>query len=176
VIEEAMRLAAAWTSVVAMLVVSARILSAGEREDEAAIRDVQARQAEAWNGHDAKAYASLFADTGDVVNVVGWWWKGRAEIEAKLTAAFAFVFRDSALTVTDVSVRFLTPDIAVAHVSWTMSGAKTPPGLPEPRQGIQTQVLQRMADGWRIAVFQNTTAVPEVPFPTGPPPSPGPPR
>src|SRR5438309_2116348 len=73
----------------------------GQCEDDAAIRQVQSRQAEAWNSHDAAAYASLFTLDGDVVNVVGWWWRGRAEIESKLRAAFALVFRDSKLTITD---------------------------------------------------------------------------
>ena len=139
--------------------------------DEAAIRDLQARQAEAWNRHDAKAYAALFAPDGDVVNVVGWWWKGPAEIERKLTAAYAFVFKDSALTITSVDVRFLTPEIAIAHVLWTMTGARTPPGAPEPKQGIQVQVLRKHEGKWLIATFQNTNSVPEAPFPAGPPPA-----
>src|SRR6188768_1924801 len=133
--------------------------------DEAAIRDLQARQAEAWNRHDAKAYAALFAPDGDVVNVVGWWWKGPAEIERKLTAAYAFVFKDSALTMTSVDVRFLTPEIAIAHVLWTMTGARTPPGAPVPKQGIQVQVLRKHEGKWLIATFQNTNSVPEAPFP-----------
>lgn len=151
-----------------------RTLPAGQAEDEAAIRAVQQRQAEAWNRHDATAYAALFAEDGDVVNVVGWWWKGRPEIERKLTAAFKFVFRESALTITGVEVRFLTADIAVAHVLWTMVGARTPQGIPEPRQGIQLQVLQRQSGKWLIASFQNTYSVPEIPFPAGPPGAPPP--
>src|SRR5512134_2594520 len=90
------------------LLASPSMSVADQQTDEAAIRVLQDRQAEAWNRHDAKAYADLFAEDGDVVNVVGWWWKGRSEIESKLTTAFAFVFRDSALTITDVKVRFLT--------------------------------------------------------------------
>jgi uncharacterized protein (TIGR02246 family) len=141
------------------------------RQDEAQIRQLQAWQAAAWNRHDAAAYANLFTEDGEVVNVVGWWWKGRGEIESKLTAAFAFAFRQSTLTITDVQVRFVRPDIAVAHVRWTMVGARTPPGIPEPRQGIQLQVLQKQRGKWLIASFQNTSSVPEVPFPTGPPSS-----
>ena len=137
--------------------------------DEAAIRSLQAQQQTAWNTHDAKAYANLFAENGEIVNVVGWWWKGRAEIEKKLTDAYAFVFRESALTITDVQVRFLTPQIAVAHVLWTMVGARTPKGIPEPQQGIQIQVLQKQADKWLITSFQNTNSIPERPFPKGPP-------
>jgi uncharacterized protein (TIGR02246 family) len=145
---------------------------AARDRDEVEIRNLQARQAEAWNRHDSTAYADLFTEDGDVVNVVGWWWKGRAEIESKLTAAFAFVFRDSTMAITGVEVRFLTPEIAVAHVRWTMTGARTPPGIPEPREGIQTQTLQKTAGKWLIAAFQNTSAVPETPFPSGPPVSP----
>jgi uncharacterized protein (TIGR02246 family) len=149
---------------------------AARDRDEAEIRNVQTRQAAAWNGHDAKAYADLFTEDGDVVNVVGWWWKGRAEIESKLTAAFAFVFRDSTLTITEVDVRFLSPEVAIAHVRWTMTGAKTPPGIPEPREGIQIQVLRKTAGRWLITAFQNTHAVPETPFPPGlPAGSPAPP-
>ncbi len=142
---------------------------AARDRDEAEIRNVQTRQAAAWNGHDAKAYADLFTEDGDVVNVAGWWWKGRAEIESKLTAAFAYVFRESTLTITEVQVRFLSPELAVAHVRWTMAGAKTPPGIPEPREGIQTQTLRKTAGRWHIAAFQNTNAVPETPFPLAPP-------
>jgi len=40
-------------------------------------------------------------------------------------------------------------DIAIAHVRWTMEGARTPPPIPEPRQGIQIQVLHRRGGAWR---------------------------
>jgi uncharacterized protein (TIGR02246 family) len=138
---------------------------------ETEIRDLQVLQAQAWNLHDAKAYADLFTEDADVVNVVGWWWKGRPQIESRLSAAFAYVFRDSTLTVTEVHVRFLTREIAIAHVLWAMAGARTPPGIPEPRQGIQTQILEKREGRWRIAAFQNTQSVPETPFPAGPPPA-----
>ena len=138
-------------------------------QDEAEIRQVQVRQAQAWNEHDATAYANLFTEDGEVVNIVGWWWKGRAEIEKKLTAAFSVVFKESTLTVTDVQTRFLTPEIAIAHVLWTMQGAKTPPNIPEPRQGIQIQVLQKLSGNWMIVSFQNTVSIPETAFPSAPP-------
>lgn len=94
---------------------------------------------------------------------------GRAEIEKKLAQAFIFVFRESNLTVTEVHVRFLSPDIAVAHVRWTMTGARTPPNIPEPRQGIQLQVLKRREGKWLIASFQNTNSLPEMSFLQGKP-------
>ena len=122
------------------------------------------------NRHDAGAYASLFAEDGDVVNVLGWWWQGRAEIKDKLSDAFAWVFRDSTLNIEEVHIRFLDAATAVVHVRWTLDGAKVPPGAPvPPRQGIQLQVLRKAEGRWLIASFQNTNSVPEMPFPKGPP-------
>jgi uncharacterized protein (TIGR02246 family) len=157
-----------------VVVLTANLFAAGSSEDEAAIRALEARQPEAWNRHDAKAYASLFTEDGDCVNIVGWWWKGRAEIEQKLTDAYVYVFKESTLTIANVDIRFLTSDTAVAHVRWTMTGARTPSGLPVPQQGIQTHLLQKQHGQWLIAAFQNTLSVPEMPFPKGsvmPPPN-----
>jgi len=145
--------------------------AAADQQDEAAIRQVQVMQAAAWNQHDARAYANLFAEDGDVVNIAGWWWRGRPEIERNLREGFEFVFAKSTLTITDVDVRFLNPSTAVAHVRWTMVGAKPPPNMPEPREGVQLQILTKQAAGWVIASFQNTNSVPVAPFPKGPSPA-----
>lgn len=153
------------TSVIAVIGPSR---AAAQSQDEREIRAVAVRQGETWSRHDAKAYAALFTEDCDVVNVVGWWWKGRPELESKLTAGFVYVFSESKLTMTDVQVRFLSEDIAIAHARWTMTGARTPPGIPEPREGIQTLVFTKKAGQWLIATFQNTHSVPEQPFPTGP--------
>jgi uncharacterized protein (TIGR02246 family) len=141
---------------------------AAQSADETEIRSVAMRQGETWSRHDAKAYAELFSEDCDVVNVVGWWWRGRAEVERKLTEAFRFVFRESKLTITDVTTRFIRPDVAVAHARWTMTGARTPAGMQEPREGIQTLVFTKDSGRWLIAAFQNTHSVPERPFPAGP--------
>jgi uncharacterized protein (TIGR02246 family) len=146
----------------------APVFAADLSADEAAIRALEARQPEAWNHHDAKAYADLFTEDGDCVNIVGWWWKGRAEIEKKLTDAYVYVFKESTLTITGVDIRFPNPEFAVAHVRWTMTGARTPAGIPVPQQGIQTHLLQKKSGQWLIVAFQNTLSVPEMPFPKGP--------
>jgi uncharacterized protein (TIGR02246 family) len=144
--------------------------SAGQSRDEADIRKVETGLQEAWNHHDMSAWANLFAEDADFVNVVGWWWKGRPEIERKHTDAHAFIFRESTLTIDEVHTRFLTPQIAVVHVLWSLVGSRKPDGTPgPPRKGIFTQVLQKRADKWLISAAQNTDSIPEVPSPKGPP-------
>jgi len=71
------------------------------------------------------------------------------------------------MTIGRASVKFLKPDVAVAHVNWTMTGALSPTGAGAdvPEQGIQTQILVRHCGHWLIAAFQNTSSVPEKPFP-----------
>jgi uncharacterized protein (TIGR02246 family) len=148
----------------------AAAFGANTGQDEAEIRQVEAGLQEAWNRHDAKAFANLFTEDADCVNVVGWWWKGRREIEKKVADAHAFIFRESTLTTNDVHIRFLTSRIAIVHVRWSLVGGKKPDGTPgQPREGIQTDVLQKQAGKWLVASFHNTDSVPEVPFPTGPP-------
>lgn len=40
-------------------------INASPRQDVAQIRELQTRQATAWNRHDATAYANLFTEDGD---------------------------------------------------------------------------------------------------------------
>jgi uncharacterized protein (TIGR02246 family) len=102
-----------------------------------------------------------------VINVLGWEWRSRAELEQKLGAAFKTVFARSTLKIGEVAVEFVTPDVAVAHVRWTMTGALSPTGSggEVPEQGIQTQVLVKQGGVWKIRDFQNTNSVPETGFP-----------
>jgi uncharacterized protein (TIGR02246 family) len=155
---------AAW-----MLAQALPVPASAQQQDDAAIRQVQVLQAAAWNRHDAQAYASLFTEDGDAVNLVGRWWRGRPEIERRLREGFEVVFARSTLTITDVDVRFLGPNTAIAHVRWTMVGAKTPPNTPEPREGIQLQILTKQVGGWLIASCQNTNSVSVLPLPKEPP-------
>ena len=140
--------------------------AASANGDEAAVRAVEVRQAQTWNAHDIHAYGALFTNDADVINVLGWWWKSRAELEAKLGAAHQGPFRLSVLSIGDVTVMFPAPDVAVAHVTWSMTGALTPDGNPAhvPEHGIQTQVLLRRGGAWLISAFQNTNGSPERAF------------
>jgi hypothetical protein len=64
--------------------------------------------------------------------------------ENKLTAAYAFVFGESVLTITDVDVRLLTPTVAIAHVHWTMTGARNAATLREGVAGYPDADLDKI--------------------------------
>jgi uncharacterized protein (TIGR02246 family) len=129
-------------------------------QDEAAVRAVVAQFAEAWNRHDMHALAGLFADDADCVNAGGTWWRGRAAIEAAMRPLHAAVFKASRLTSTDVRLRFLKPDVAVAHATWELTGmlGRDSQTLP-PRRGIIILVLAHDGATWPIVAFQNTDIV-----------------
>jgi uncharacterized protein (TIGR02246 family) len=122
--------------------------------------------AESWNRPDMTAFAAAFCDDADFVNVIGM--QGRQEIEAKHTATHRTIFRNSALQIVDQSVRFLSPRIALAHVSTELKGAESlrERVAPETRRSLLTCVLVKEADRWLITAAHNTDIVP-VPFPVG---------
>ena len=88
-------------------------------------------------------------------------WKGRAEIEQKHRASHATIFRDSTLSVEEVDVRFLTPEIAIAHVLTALVGQKMADGtVVSPRRALLTQVLQKQSGKWMIVASHNTDVRP----------------
>jgi len=100
------------------------------------------------------------------VNVVGWWWKGRPQIETKVAESHLFMFREGTVTNNEIHFRFLTSEIAVVHVGWSMVGNRNPDGTPGlPRRGSQTHVLRNQAGKWWIVALNNVDGVPEVTFP-----------
>lgn len=114
-----------------------------------------------WNSHDMKAFADLFTEDADFVNVAGMWWKGRPEIQARHEESHATRFRATSLASTHVSVRLPRADVAVIHFGWELTGQLDAEGKPvPPRRGIMQMLAVKQADGWRITAAQNTNSVP----------------
>jgi uncharacterized protein (TIGR02246 family) len=101
-------------------------VTADQADDEKAIRAIQSNWDEAWNRNDVKALSSLVAEDVRFVNVAGQVLTGRREFEALQSRTHAMQFKESVRTVIGTDIKFLTPDIAVAHVRWGMRGDKDP--------------------------------------------------
>jgi uncharacterized protein (TIGR02246 family) len=135
--------------------------------DEQDVRQAVSGFVDCWNRHDMVAFGKLFAPDADFVNVAGDWWKGREAIQERHAYAhgaipvdtpgdlprYYGIFKNSTLKFTQIEVRFLRKDVAVAHVSMELLGdART----PNPRRTTATFVLTRQNGGWLIAAAQNT--------------------
>ena len=141
----------------AILALAVSPLAASQQTDEDEIRRIQTRWDDAWNRHDIKALGALVAEDVRFVNVAGNVLNGREEFEKLQTQTHAMQFKDSVRTVTGTDIKFLSADIAVAHVRWGMRGDKDADGTPRPpRNGVMMQVLVKRSGAWTIVAVQNT--------------------
>jgi uncharacterized protein (TIGR02246 family) len=128
-----------------------------DKETAAIARTVE-RFVDAWNQHDAHAFALTFTQDADFTNVAGDHAQGRANVESFHAPAFAGIFKDSHQTAKIRSIRFLTAHLAAVDVDWEMTGAKSPDGTPRlGRKGLLNWVMARQSDGaWLIEIMHNT--------------------
>jgi uncharacterized protein (TIGR02246 family) len=110
--------------------------------------------------HERNAFADLFDPDAEFVNVVGLWWKGRDEIRNAHQFTHATLFKNSRLTLADVSIRFPLDGLAIARSRWSLEGHVSPAGetLP-PRHGVLVEVLRRTPKGWTVIDAQNTDII-----------------
>jgi uncharacterized protein (TIGR02246 family) len=110
--------------------------------DEKAIRALLHDLGEAWNKHEMKEFSARLGENADVVNRFGQWMKGRAAISEHLIGLHKSAFRaqlESRSSQVE-QVRFLTPDVALAHE------------LTDERTGksVRTYVLRKRDGQWLI--------------------------
>jgi uncharacterized protein (TIGR02246 family) len=114
--------------------------------DEAAIRAIVARYVDARDQKDPKATEALFTADADQLVSSGEWRKGR---EALVKGAMASSEASGGKrTITVETVRFLSPDVAIADGRYEIAGAT-------PRRMWAALIMKRTADGWRIAGIRN---------------------
>jgi len=133
---------------------------------EPAIREALARQAEAWNKHDAHAWVAPFSGDAEFVNILGMSLQGRAEIEKRHAEIFNGIFAHSRVAVKTRTIRQLGPGAALAETDYELRDYdRLPPGIraSDADGTLRTRlkyVWERRADGWRIVSAQNTAILP----------------
>ena len=129
---------------------------------DAMIRHLIARIVDAWNAHDARAYAAPFKPVAEFTNVFGMRATSRVEIEAMHAAVFRTLFRDSHLAVSEIRVRLVRPDVAAGDVRWAMTGARDPQGREWPRRrGLLNLIATRDDAEWSLHSVHNMELLPE---------------
>jgi uncharacterized protein (TIGR02246 family) len=132
-----------------------------KRADEERLRSLPKIFSDAVNNKDAYALSEIMADDVDYVNVDAALMRGRADVEKHHVAGFSGFLRASIFEVLQISIRFLRPDIAFVHWSWTATGDIGRDGLARPRRyGVMTMVAEKQADDWKVVAVQNTNSFP----------------
>lgn len=120
--------------------------------EEPAVKKVILDFADAWNHHDAKAMTDLHTEDVNFINIFGQWSKGRNEVEEILRRGHSAPFAKSKMLIDIEQVRFLAPNVAVAHGSMELVDA--PPEALGRCHFIR--VLIKVNGRWLISSFQNT--------------------
>jgi uncharacterized protein (TIGR02246 family) len=132
-----------------------------QSQQSTAVQAVAAALVDDWNRHDMKRFAGLFTEDAQFVNVIGLWWRSRAEIQEQHEALHATRMRNSHLVETETAVHFLRPDVAVVHIRWELTGDTGMDGVTLPmRRGVMSLVMVRAERTWHIASAQNTDVIP----------------
>ena len=135
----------------------------GSAADEKAIRDVETRWENAWNSNDVAALSRDFATDVDAINLAGEWFKGRAPFAQSLKELHSDKAKGSIWQTEEISIKFLTPEIAIVHVLINSHGEHNPDGSPRPaRHAILTRVEVKRGGQWLIVASQATNIVPRA--------------
>ncbi|MBV6878469.1 SgcJ/EcaC family oxidoreductase [Epilithonimonas ginsengisoli] len=130
--------------------------------DEKQIQSQVAQMVSDWNTHEFQNMDSYMTDDVEWVNIVGMWWKGRAEVKAAHQGNFGAFFKGVPFTQKSLKTRFLTKDVAVATLISSVGEFFPPDGIDHGNNkmpasdDILTLVFVKKKGKWLIASGQNT--------------------
>jgi len=139
-----------------IVLLSAALLGAAfaQSADEAAVKAVVARYVDAREHRDPSATAALFTADADQLVSSGEWRKGRdAVVRGTMASSESTGGRR---TITVESVRFVTPDVAIADGRYEISGLAG--GVS--RHMWSSFVITRSSGAWHIAAIRNMLPAP----------------
>jgi len=132
------------------------------QSDEKAIQAQVSQMVSDWNTHDFKNMDTYMTADVEWVNIVGMWWKGRAEVKAAHQGNFGAFFKGVPFVQKSLNTRFLTKDVAVATLICSVGEFFPPDGIDHGNNrmpagdDILTLVFVKKDGKWLIASGQNT--------------------
>ena len=153
-----------FSSVIAILMVGTSVVRAQTKADEEAVHDLPQAFCAAFNKHDGHQLAQIMADDVDFVTVGATLLHGKPDFEKYHTRLLNGRFHAMTFEPLQVAVRFLRPDIAIVHFSWTGAGDKNFDGSARQRRyGLFTMVAEKRGGRWLIVASQNDDSDPGLP-------------
>jgi uncharacterized protein (TIGR02246 family) len=131
--------------------------------DKAAIEVQIDAMIQSWNNHNYDDLESYTTENTDWVNNVGMWWKGRKESQYAHQFYHNTFFKDVEMKKKFTTIRFLTKEVALAHLIWHYGGYIAPDGKKYgDTDGLATLVFVKVKGKWMMAAGQNGDIVSEV--------------
>ncbi|HEY2681124.1 MAG TPA: SgcJ/EcaC family oxidoreductase [Candidatus Udaeobacter sp.] len=124
--------------------------------DESVVRDVLAEYTVSWNGHDTAALARLLDENCDYADRTGVHWKGVQAIIERHAELFKRRLKTAVRRLTGAEVTFSTPDVALVHATWDVTGGSPPTGKAVPvLKEITTMKMVKTNGKWLITDVQD---------------------
>jgi len=113
----------------------------------------------AWNEAGGRAFGEPFTADADFVDIRGEYHRGQEAIAAGHQAIFDSIYKGSSANYKLIQARELSDDVILAHATALL---KVPSGpLAGEHDAVQSLVLVREGDKWKIAGFHNTLVAPQ---------------
>jgi uncharacterized protein (TIGR02246 family) len=132
-------------------------LAAAPNDGENTVRQLVQQYLNARDQNDMVALRKLFVPGSDQLVSSGEWRRGREAVVSGTLASSHRTGGNRAITIE--TVRFLTPDTALADGRYELTGLSG----SESRHMWSTFVIVRTPEGWRIAAIRNMLPAPAAP-------------
>lgn len=117
------------------------------------------RLEQAWNEADGRVFGQPFTADADFVDIRGECHRGQEAIAAGHQAIFDSIYKGSSTNYKLIQARELSDDVILAHSTGVLRAPSGP--LAGEHSSVQSLVLVRGAEEWKIAGFHNTLVAPQ---------------
>ena len=139
------------------------LLAQSQTKNEVAINQQIDAMIQSWNNHNYDDLKNYTTENTDWVNNVGMWWKGRKESQFAHQAYHNTFFKGVTMEKKSVVIRFITKDVAIAHLVWHYSSYIAPDGKKYgDTDGLATLVYVKQKGRWLMTAGANVDIVAAV--------------
>jgi uncharacterized protein (TIGR02246 family) len=148
--------------ILALVLGTSRAFAQLSPADEAAVRRTVTRLTTNFQNHHFADMAAYTTPDVSWVNIVGMWWRGRAQVQQAHQQIFDTIFKGVAFTPGRATVRGIAPGVAVVNMYCHVGAFYPPDGIDHGsnKEGdddnLLTLVLVKKQGNWLLAAAQNT--------------------
>ena len=129
-------------------------------KDEQLVKNVVLAYQNDYNDGGFKNVEYYTTKDWEHINPIGGITKGRDEVLKELRPLCQTILKGVSLTIESITIRFLSPTVAIANVVHTCSDYEFPQGVKHHNERhMKTYIIVRKRDKWLLTLDQNTIIV-----------------